>query len=176
MEKEKVLIVDDSKSDLLILKNCLKDYNTFTALTSREAVSLTRKHKPSLVLIDYDLGSTSGIELLHTLQNISERAGFIIVTAHESVNIAVNALKNGAMDFVLKPFDSYLLNHIVRRALHITRENENIDVELSATIRNKLQIVQTVMENIENDKIPTRKLLMMAQDNLNQIIKTLENR
>ncbi len=117
----KILIVDDEKDICYLISEILKDelYKTITTTNSEDAILLFDKHNPDLVILDVWLGNSKfdGIELLHKFKYISNSTPIIIISGHGTVDMAVNAIKSGAYDFLEKPFNSDKLLVTCKRAL-----------------------------------------------------------
>lgn len=123
-----VLIVEDDASMRFVLDECLKReaYQTFQAADGEEAVDLFEKHNPDLVLLDLKIPRLSGMEVLKTCRAQNPEAVFIVLTGHATINTAVEAMKEGAYDFISKPFELETLlktiNEAVKQGL-IIKEN-----------------------------------------------------
>ena len=126
----KVLIIDDEKDICFLISEILKDekYMTFTAQNSDEAISSFNKNKPDLVILDVWLSNSKldGIEILKEFKNLNKNIPVIIISGHGTVDLAVRAIKNGAYDFLEKPFNSDKLIIISKRAIESSKlKNEN---------------------------------------------------
>lgn len=129
----KILVVDDSKSDLLLIQALLsKKYHITIANSSKRAIDFVTHNDFDLIIMDYLLDNIDGLELQKILLKIKPNIKFIILSALSSVNIAVKALKMGAIDYVLKPIEPYILEHTVKGALNYIKyikffkdDNEN---------------------------------------------------
>ena len=129
----KVLIIDDEKDICFLISEILKDekYTTFTAQNSDEAISSFNKNKPDLVILDVWLSNSKldGIEILKEFKNLNNNIPVIIISGHGTVDLAVSAIKNGAYDFLEKPFNSDKLTIISKRAIESSKlinENKNL--------------------------------------------------
>ena len=130
----KVLIIDDEKDICFLISEILKDekYTTFTAQNSDEAISNFNKNKPDLVILDVWLSNSKldGIEILKEFKNINKNIPVIIISGHGTVDLVVSAIKNGAYDFLEKPFNSDKLIILSNRAIENSRlKNENQDLK-----------------------------------------------
>ncbi len=128
----RVLIVDDdavSRELLEVRLRALKCEVTMAA-DGREALSAIRREPPALVLLDLRMPRMGGLELLRTLRRDGIDLPVIVITAHGSIESAVEAMKEGAYDFILKPFDPKHLEIVVRKALE--REGLRRRVEVLA--------------------------------------------
>lgn len=139
-----VLIVDDEKTARYGMEKALgKGYKTLEASNLTEARQILREKEVELVLLDLNLGGESGFDLLRELKKRGRPPLAIIITAHGSEKIAVQALKEGAFDYLAKPFELDELRLIARNArehLELSRENVRLKSEL-ATARGYGELV-----------------------------------
>ncbi len=129
----KVLIIDDEKDICFLISEILKDenYNTSIALNSDEAISKFNEIKPDLVILDVWLSNSKldGIEILKEFKSIDNSIPIIIISGHGTVDLAVKSIKNGAYDFLEKPFNSDKLIILTKRAIEsssLMSENKNL--------------------------------------------------
>ena len=137
----KVLIIDDEKDICFLISEILKDenYNTSIALNSDEAISKFKEIKPDLVILDVWLSNSKldGIEILKEFKSINSNIPIIIISGHGTVDLAVKSIKNGAYDFLEKPFNSDKLIILTKRAIEsssLLSENKNLKDTLIKTI------------------------------------------
>ncbi len=128
-EKANLLIVDDE----LIVRDSLskwfreEGYEVEVAESASEALTKLAEHRYDLALLDIKMPGTDGIELQRRLHEVNPHLIVIIMTGYASVETAVAALKNGAYDYVTKPFDPDDISHTVSNALaHLRAEQENV--------------------------------------------------
>lgn len=128
-EKAKLLIVDDEP----IVRDSLgkwfreEGYEIGTAESASEALTRMAEQPWDLALVDIKMPGTDGIELQRRIHEINPELTVIIMTGYASVETAVQALKNGAYDYISKPFDPDDVAHLVRNALsHRHAEQENV--------------------------------------------------
>ncbi|HSK31127.1 MAG TPA: sigma-54 dependent transcriptional regulator [Candidatus Limnocylindria bacterium] len=128
----KILIVDDEPFNLDLLEQELSDlgYGTERATDGAQALSKVEKISPDLVLLDYRMPDMNGIEVLRAIRKSNKDLPVVIVTAHGSIDLAVEAVKAGADDFITKPFDPKHLALVVERCL--ARAQLKSDVEFLA--------------------------------------------
>lgn len=114
-----VLMVEDSPSLARVYQEYLKDEDlTLHSVSSgREALDWIDKHPPALILLDLKLPDMSGMDILRAIHDQDLPIAVIIMTAHGSVDVAVDAMRFGAMDFLEKPFDARRLRITVRNVL-----------------------------------------------------------
>lgn len=126
-----ILIVDDDKNNVLALEKVFKkeDLRVFTAGSGRDAVDVCRKQPVDVVLTDMRMPGMDGLQLLDTLQTISPDSEVVVMTAYGTVESAVEAIKNGAYDFVEKPVKRNTIVKTVKKALEkhfLVVENRNL--------------------------------------------------
>lgn len=130
MSQPLVLIVEDDANMRFVLDECLKtgDYRTIQAVHGEEALELFQRCSPDLVLLDLKIPRLEGMEVLRRCRNINPEALFIILTGHATINTAVEAMKEGAYDFISKPFELEALMTAVREAVQqrsVSQENQS---------------------------------------------------
>lgn len=133
--KGKVLIVDDAPDTREIIQALLRyeGYEVITASTGEEGMKRTEEEKPEVVLMDINLPGIDGTEALRELKKNNPNQCVIMLTAYATVENAIRALKEGASDFIRKPFENEHLIHIVNQTMeqHLTlREKEKLEEEV----------------------------------------------
>ena len=134
----KILLVDDDPDILTLLVDRLESYGyrTATASDGANALEVIAQDPPDLVLLDLEMPRLSGLELLKTLGSPGARPKntpspselpIIVMTAHGTISVAVEAMKFGAYDFVTKPFDMDHLSLVIGKTLE--RESLKREVE-----------------------------------------------
>ncbi|MCX7020472.1 MAG: sigma-54 dependent transcriptional regulator [bacterium] len=114
-----ILIVDDDFELVRILQAVLKQIGTEirVANTGRRALQMVTDEPPAVMLLDMRLPDISGMEVLNHIRSTGGLTTVIVMTAHGSVDIAVEAMRQGAYDFLTKPLDNKRLVIMVRNAL-----------------------------------------------------------
>ena len=128
-KKAKVLVVDDEAVIRDSLRDWLSDvgHQVLTAENGYQALEIIEKEKPGIAIVDLVMPGMDGIELLKRAKQISPNTEVIIITAYGSIKQAVEALKAGAEDYVVKPFDVEELKIIVAQGLEKKKlKEENI--------------------------------------------------
>ena len=138
-----ILIVDDEKDIRELISEILIDegYSTRLASNSAECLSKVKHNPPSLLILDIWLKDSKmdGIDILKKVKSDYPNVPVVIISGHGNIEIAVSAIKQGAYDFIEKPFNLEQLLVVVRRAMEtasLRRENkelkqkDNIDFEL----------------------------------------------
>jgi DNA-binding NtrC family response regulator len=117
--KKVILIVDDEKNTREGLRNALEDqYDVCVAGDIGGAKAIMETEQVDLLLTDLRLGGESGMDLLSWALRQQNPPVCIVMTAYGSVDAAVDAMKQGAYDFVTKPVNIDRLDLLVKRALH----------------------------------------------------------
>ncbi|MBD3383201.1 MAG: response regulator, partial [candidate division Zixibacteria bacterium] len=147
MEKN-ILVVDDDNLVNEFVTETLKrlNYSVSSATSGAEALEMIESRDFDLVLSDVRMPEMDGITLLEKIKSITPDTVVVIVTAFGTVENAVNAMKKGAYDYILKPFSPDALEIVVKRALqhrHLSVENRS----LKAQIREKFSFDNIVGQN-----------------------------
>jgi two-component system repressor protein LuxO len=124
-----LLLVEDTPSLALLYRSVLAraGYDVVAATTLAEARTECSRARPGLVLLDLQLPDGDGLDLLDTLRSESPETRVIVITANGSINRAVQAMRAGAFDFLVKPFDEARLLSAVANAgavPHVAEEDE----------------------------------------------------
>jgi DNA-binding NtrC family response regulator len=119
MARKSILVVDDERNQREILETILsgEGYDVTTASSGEAAMKFVESRRFDLVLTDLKMTGMSGLGLLKELTNFDKSIIVILLTAHGSVDSAVDALRLGAFDYLQKPYDSAKLLETVDRAL-----------------------------------------------------------
>lgn len=131
----KVLIVDDEPDTLEIIRRLLQfeGFEVLTASTGEEGVRRVEEEHPEVVLMDVSLPGIDGNEAMRRIQKIHPFPSVVMLTAYATVDNAIQALKQGASDFVKKPFENDHLIHIVHQSVEkyrTLRERERLEEEV----------------------------------------------
>lgn len=156
--KISILIVDDEESVRDSLYNWFIEdgYHVECAANAKEALNLIEQKEFSIVLADLKMPGMDGLEMQRRIKALNPEAIVIIMTAFATVDSAVRALKDGAFDYITKPFDPDDLSHLIRNAskqIMLKAENdalrdkivslENID-DIIGTSPAMLQVLKEV--------------------------------
>lgn len=119
----KLLLVDDEPNVLYSLELALAsdEVAVATARTGKEAIAVARRESPDAVILDVRLPDMSGLDLFDALRAIDSRLPAIIITAFTSTETAIEAMKRGAFEYLLKPVDMHQLHEVVARAIALQR-------------------------------------------------------
>ena len=115
-----ILVVDDDISHCTILQALLRGwgYNVALANSGRQALEQVREQVFDLVLCDVRMAEMDGIATLKEIKTLNPAIPVLIMTAYSSVETAVEALKTGALDYLIKPLDFDNLQATLEKAIH----------------------------------------------------------
>jgi two-component system, NtrC family, response regulator GlrR len=107
MANENILIVDDDNNmlEVLRLRIAAKGYKVITSTNVNDAISVAKNNMFDLALVDLRIAEENGIELMKNIGRISPEVPVIILTAYGTIETAVEAMKQGAYGYLVKPFD-----------------------------------------------------------------------
>ena len=146
--KPTILIVDDEDKAKKILKiNLANNYNILLASNGEEALNLLKKSRVQLILTDLNMPQMNGLKLLEWIQQNRPEIPVVLVTAYGTVENAVEAMKKGAIDYILKPIKIEELRTIIEKTLHIGKL-----IEENVTLKEKLQKYEHLNEIVFADK------------------------
>lgn len=118
-----ILIVDDEPNVLYSLQAGLEtdELTVLTAKSARQGLAAVEKHRPDVAIVDVRLPDMSGLELFEQIKTIDSRLPVIVVTAFASTETAIEAMKRGAFEYLLKPVDLHQMRDVVKKALQLRR-------------------------------------------------------
>lgn len=118
-----ILVVDDEPAIQHAFRRLFRDeaVTLQTAGSAREAVAQIEECRPDLVILDVHLPDATGLETFHRIHALDARVPIILVTGHGTTDLAIEAIKEGAYEYLLKPLDLKELRDIVQRALLSSR-------------------------------------------------------
>lgn len=118
-----LLLVDDEPNLLYSLKKGLEaeSLSVLTAETAEQGIQAVRRHAPEAVILDVRLPDMSGLDAFAEIRRIDARIPVILITAYSSAETAIEAMKLGAYDYLLKPVDLDELRKLVERAFEVSR-------------------------------------------------------
>jgi DNA-binding NtrC family response regulator len=130
-KKISILIVDDEESVRDSLYNWFIEdgYRVECAENAKKALSMLEIDSFDIILADIKMPGMDGLEMLRRIKLLKTDSIVIVMTAFATVDTAVQALKDGAFDYITKPFDPDDLSHLIRNAskqISLTEENENL--------------------------------------------------
>ena len=145
MEQKPILVVDDEKNIRLTVSQSLKSLEvpTDTAENGEEALEKVEETDYGLILLDLRLPGMHGMEVLEKVSEIRPDIKVIIITAYGSVESAVKAMKQGAVDYIQKPFSPDEIRDLVSKVLG----REELTEESAESYEDKLELAK---KNIQN--------------------------
>src|SRR5256886_3301556 len=146
-ESRRILIIDDERPILMTLEGLLNrhGYQTETAATATLGLRAMKAHPAALVLLDLQLPDADGLEMLDRLKKDFGDSQVIILTAHDTLNNAIESIKRGAFHFISKPYAPEELLSLVEKALEkqsLLRETKQLR-EKTVELEKRLEIAET---------------------------------
>jgi len=165
-----ILVVDDEESVRDSLTNWfLEDgFQVECAENAKQALQLLEHTQYDIILADIKMPGMDGLEMLKRIKTLKSDAIVIMMTAFATVNTAVIALKDGAFDYITKPFDPDDLTHLIRNAskqIDLAKENETLKTKVIA-----LENVEDLIGNSHAMKHVLDQVESVAQSNASVII------
>ena len=116
---EEILVVDDDPQMLVALEESIRllGYSVATASSGSEALCRIGERAFRLVITDLRMPGVTGIDLLRKVQSLAPQLRVILLTAHGTIENAVDAMRYGAFDYLLKPFSAEAVERVIRRAM-----------------------------------------------------------
>jgi len=173
----KILIIDDEE---VILDSCTEilagsDYILATASNGTEGLTILEKFEPDLVFVDLKMPGISGLDVLERIYSLNPTIVTIVITGYATVSSAVEAMKNGAYDFLPKPFTPDEFRMITKRGLEkrslvletiaLRKEKEMLRQNFAAIVSHELKsplgavqqnlytLIDEISENITEDQL-----------------------
>lgn len=148
MSIRRILVADDEESIRWVLAKALKKQGFIVDLAEDglQARQLSRKNHYDLAVLDIKMPGIQGIELLQTLQTESPKTLVVVMTAESTMENAVAAMKNGAYDYLTKPFDLSALDAIILKAEKAAAVTDQIG-QLRNEIQDQYRFGRTIIGN-----------------------------
>lgn len=168
--KISILIVDDEESVRDSLYNWFIEdgFRVECAENAKRALTILESDQFDIILADIKMPGMDGLEMLRRIKSLKNDSIVIVMTAFATVDTAVKALKDGAYDYVTKPFDPDDLTHLIRNAtrqISLAEENESLREKVIS-----LENVEDLIGNSEAMKNVLREVESVAQTNSSVII------
>ena len=159
LKPQTILVVDDDRANLASLERIFlrEDLEVLVAHNGKEALDILRRQQVGVCLTDLMMPGVSGLDLLRAAKKVSPETEVILMTAFGTVEKAVEAMRDGAWDFVTKPFKRIQIVRAVRRALHkqsLVLENQALRTELNDSRRDP---------TIVGNSLPIRQLMDLVR-------------
>ena len=167
--EDQILIVDDEEmvSNVIVRKLTREGYACLTARNGREALNLFYKNSFSLIISDIKMPEMDGIELLKKVKALDPNMMVIMVTAFPDLDLAVEAMRLGASDFISKPITLDLMALSVRNALEKKRLKEEIEAyhrNLEGLVEERTLKLQQAYRILKKAHLDSVKVLAEAID------------
>jgi DNA-binding NtrC family response regulator len=175
---DRILIVDDDKNIRFTLKEFLIDngFASVEAPNGSSAVEIFKREKPLIVLLDLKMPDMNGIQCLQLLKETDPTIPVIIITAHGDVPTAVEAIRLGAYDFILKPpnFDRLMLT--VKRAIEKVELERALKTSLT-TLFGKSKAMRAIIEQVRQVAPSDFSILLQGETGTGKsfIARTIHN-
>ncbi|MDP3581016.1 MAG: response regulator, partial [Ignavibacteria bacterium] len=154
MREFSVIIIDDEEAQVQSLKSFLtkRNYSVFTAGEGEKALKIAQENTIDIVLTDFQMPGWDGLTVLREMKNLNPEIDVVVMTAFGTIESAVQIMKAGAFDYLIKPIDldelETILNRIKERK-HLLSENKTLKEQLQDKFRFESMISQSsVMENV----------------------------
>ena len=143
--KISILIIDDEVDYCDMVSHILKreGYSVFKANSAKTGLEIFNKHYPDIVILDLCLPDVDGINVLKQIKAINNETPIIIITAHGQIQSAVEAIKRGAYDYFVKPFDNEEIILTVKRAVEEMSMRQEISI-----LKSQLNIASPLFEQM----------------------------
>ncbi len=156
--KTRILLLDDEASLIKWLSYALeqKGYSVFATTDPKEAVAEIKKDRFDLVISDIKMPELDGFEFLRRVRGIHPRVPFIFITAYGSMDSAINALRDRASDYILKPFS---IDELIVRIKSNIRQQEKGPVKIIGASRR----MKTVMDMLDKIAATDSTVLLLGE-------------
>ncbi|MDA7606739.1 sigma-54 dependent transcriptional regulator [Pelagibacteraceae bacterium] len=170
--KNEILIIDDNADIRFLICNILEEngYYVRSAANYNQAVAEIKSKLPNLAIVDIklDKGDKDGIDLLKLLIKTDKNIPVIMISGHANVQVAVEAIRIGAYEFVEKPFSSEKLLNYVKRAMETTnlkKEKNNAENKLfnSFEFIGKSNVVLKILKTVDKLSLTESRVLITGQ-------------
>jgi putative two-component system response regulator len=153
--KSTLLIVDDDPYVLESISALIREYgyNVYTCRNANDAIKMVERVSFDVVLTDIKMPQVTGIELLQNIHAYNQHLPVILMTAFAELDVAVDAIKRGAFDFITKPYNPDYLLHSVEKAVKYTRfiqMEKNYKSMLEDTVRLRTQELADALIMVKN--------------------------
>lgn len=171
MAAPEILVVDDDASNRVTLERLLgrEGFRVRHAASGREAIEAVRQEVPDVVLTDLKMPGLTGIDLLKAVRTLDPDLEVVVMTAYGTVETAVEAMKEGAYDFVSKPLKRVELIKCVRKALEkraLRVENRQLREQLGAkgdSFVGQAPVMRDLMAEVEQVAPSDATILLSGQ-------------
>jgi signal transduction histidine kinase len=169
-----ILVVDDEAQIRQMMTLCLEKfgYRVSSAQSAAEAYALVAGHEFDTIVTDVMMPGEDGIQFLANVHLHNPHIPVIIMTGYAQLQIAINAVKNGAFDFIHKPFDTDYLNKTIDKAVEyarLVRLEKDYRKELEKTVALRTEELKQALEQLDSAK----SALLKAADDKSTFLSTI---
>jgi len=169
LKPARVLVVDDETPVRAMIAAALEreGYTVELAGGGREALAVLEMNSFNLVLTDIVMQDVDGIALLEHIHALQPNLPVVMVTAVHDISVAIDSMRRGAFDYLLKPFEREQLVHTVERALNhrqALEDTQNYHQNLEEMVRARTEMLRHAMEDLEQSYDVTLEALGDALD------------
>jgi len=152
-EKEHIIVVDDDPYVLDSVSRLLTEsgYSVISCSSAEEAIAQFIRNRSELIITDIKMPGLSGIELLERIHTIDDKLPVILMTGYAELELAIDAIKRGAFDFITKPYQPEYLLHTIKKARHhvrLLRLEEDYKKSLEETVRHQTQQIYDLSREV----------------------------
>ncbi|MEX0802849.1 MAG: sigma-54 dependent transcriptional regulator [Candidatus Binatia bacterium] len=167
----RILLVDDEPFNLDLLEQELAEqgHSIATCANGEDALEKIPTFQPDLILLDYMMPGMNGLEVLKEIRRKGLDTPVVMITAHGTIERAVETMKAGADDFITKPFDPDHLAIVVKKALERTRLRQEVEIlseELGARfqlVRGKSVLMARAIEEAKKAAVSKSTVLLLGE-------------
>ena len=165
----RILVVDDEAQVRAMIRSALErqGFEVEVAVSGRQALELLELNSFDLILTDIVMQDVNGIALLERVHAGQPNLPVVMVTAVHDIGVAIDSMRRGAYDYLLKPFEHEHLMSIVKRALEhrqMLRESQNYQESLEQMVRARTEMLRHAMADLEHSYDVTLEALGDALD------------
>ena len=145
--KTRVLLVDDEEQfvDALSERLAIRDYEITKSLNGEDALEKVKQYNYDVVILDVTMPGTDGIEVLREIKKLKPLTEVIMLTGHGTVETAIEGMKPGAFDLLIKPCDTEALDIKIKKAF--ARKDEQEERIRTAMVSGSISSPRSVLED-----------------------------
>jgi signal transduction histidine kinase/DNA-binding response OmpR family regulator len=168
-DRPRILVVDDEESVVQILQDLLSEgpYEVDSVSSGEEALEALRAKPYDLLLTDINLPGVNGLEVVTAAKECDSEIVVVVITGYASTGTAIDALRQGAYDYITKPFDLWELDQIVARGLQsrlLVKENRRLVVDLKSANEELRRHEEVLRDKVEIATRNIRTLYEVGKD------------
>ncbi len=166
---DRILVVDDTAEVVAVVERLMRrlGHQVATLSDPREAIASFQSFRPDVCVLDFAMPHLSGAELMDAIKMLDPTVEVVFLTAQDETALAVELIKRGAIDFLVKPIDLDALARAVARALEhrrLRQENATYRVQLEALVAEKTHALNEALDGLATVHAATLDTLSMALD------------